>query len=216
MRPWYLTPFADAPSGSGAGGGRGAGIAGVPQDYEEAVGPSDYDGSFGVAPMPAGGLYDDGYDGGSGGVMAAPALLPTEAPSEFGAEAPADPLSGGLAATSGAAAVSTPRRRRRLLQVDGLPAAEDIVVEGAADDAMFGGPAPAPVDFDAGSVSSGASASGNIRPAWRPACPTVEVQAGNVTYRMETLSAGTHEFSFLAVAASPGVHLCCLLGFTDA
>jgi hypothetical protein len=40
---------------------------------------------------------------------------------------------------------------------------------------------------------------------WVPACPRVETDPGRVTFRMPSLSAGTHEFTFLAAAATPGV-----------
>jgi hypothetical protein len=45
---------------------------------------------------------------------------------------------------------------------------------------------------------------GILPPIWIPPCPIAEVQAGNVTFRSDSLTAGTHEFTFLAVATSPG------------
>lgn len=40
---------------------------------------------------------------------------------------------------------------------------------------------------------------------WFPSCPRVETSPRNVTFFVDSLSPGTHEYSFLAIAASPGV-----------
>eukprot|EP00892_Ulva_mutabilis_P003496 jgi/Ulvmu1/1518/UM011_0248.1 len=39
---------------------------------------------------------------------------------------------------------------------------------------------------------------------WFPSCPRVETSPRNVTFFVDRLSPGTHEYSFLAIAASPG------------
>jgi Bacterial Alpha-2-macroglobulin MG10 domain len=39
---------------------------------------------------------------------------------------------------------------------------------------------------------------------WRPPCAQVETAPSNVTFRIANLAAGAHEFTLLAVAATPG------------
>jgi Bacterial Alpha-2-macroglobulin MG10 domain len=42
---------------------------------------------------------------------------------------------------------------------------------------------------------------------WFPPCARIETTPANVTFHVESLSPGTHDFSFLAIAASPGMQL---------
>jgi len=39
---------------------------------------------------------------------------------------------------------------------------------------------------------------------WFPTCPRVETKPESVTFFLDRLSPGTHEYSFLAIAVSPG------------
>jgi hypothetical protein len=92
------------------------------------------------------------------------------------------------------------------------PSADIATAPGAADEPFGAAASPMAADEPSGARFSGDSSSSgfapvdtsNLPPIWAPPCPVAEVQAGNVTFRSDSLPAGTHEFTFLAIATSPG------------
>jgi hypothetical protein len=84
------------------------------------------------------------------------------------------------------------------------PSAFDEPLGVAASPIAAAEPTGDAISRDATSAGFGPQESSGLPPIWAPPCPVAEVQAGNVTFRSDSLLAGTHEFSFLAIATSPG------------
>lgn len=70
----------------------------------------------------------------------------------------------------------------------------------------FGNTAVCPLPFFLSFFTSSGSRSrfGFASFFWFPTCPRVETTPESVTFFLDRLSPGTHEYSFLAIAASPG------------